>query len=184
MADDNMDPFGEHDKTDSHPDETCENIPSTPGGVIGGSTWKPEHEQETSFGGTSQKTEVLKEHIKVLHRMLFEETGQTTDTFHFDDFELRDGKLYYIDKKASLMIKGGTLRSFGLLNLGFDIPVDGKVTARQAIMLNKAEEEMPSRSDVDKVDNIELQEITENMVRSTENLTVQFEGESSEDLPM
>ena len=51
-------------------------------------------------------------------------------------------------------------------------------------MLNKAEEEMPSMSDIAKVDNIELQEITENMTRSTENLVVQFEGESSENLPM
>ena len=52
-----IDPFGEHDKMDAQPD-TGETIPFTPGGVIEGrSTWEPE--QETSFGGTSQKTEVL-----------------------------------------------------------------------------------------------------------------------------
>ena len=46
MADVHIDPFGEHDKTDSHPDEG-ETIPLNPGG---GSTWEPEHEQETLFG--------------------------------------------------------------------------------------------------------------------------------------
>ena len=42
MADIDIDPFGEHDKTDTHPDETGENIPLTPGGVMGGSTWEPQ----------------------------------------------------------------------------------------------------------------------------------------------
>ena len=50
-------------------------------------------------------------------------------------------------------------------------------------MLNKAEEELPSTSDVLKADDIELQEITESAVRNTENLIEQLEGKSSEDLP-
>ena len=45
-----------------------------------------------------------------------------------------------------------------LRRLGFNIPV-GKLTARQAIMLNKAAEELPSESDITKADDIELQEI-------------------------
>ena len=48
----------------------------------------------------------------------------------------------------------------GLRNLGFDIP-RGKVTAWQAVMLNKASEELPSESDITSLDNIELQEIAE-----------------------
>ena len=32
MADIDINPFGDHDKTDSHPDETGENILLTPGG--------------------------------------------------------------------------------------------------------------------------------------------------------
>ena len=44
--------------------------------------------------------------------------------------------------------------------LGFNIPVD-KVTARQAVMLNKAAEELPSASDITKADDIELREIAE-----------------------
>ena len=35
MADIDIDPVGDHDKTDSQPDETSENIPVTPGGVMG-----------------------------------------------------------------------------------------------------------------------------------------------------
>ena len=48
----------------------------------------------------------------------------------------------------------------GLRNLGFDIP-RRKVTAQQAVMLNKATEELPSQSDITRVDDIELQEIAE-----------------------
>ena len=47
-----------------------------------------------------------------------------------------------------------------LRRLGFDIPV-GKLTAWQAVMLNKAAEELPSESDITKADDIELQKIAE-----------------------
>ena len=69
----------------------------------------------------------------------------------------------------------------GLRDSGFDIPIEGKVMAQQAIMLNRMERELPSMSDLAKVDDIELPEITENASRSTENLIEQLEGE---DLPM
>ena len=44
--------------------------------------------------------------------------------------------------------------------MGFNIPV-GKVTARQAVMLNKAAEELPSESAVTGADDMELQGIAE-----------------------
>ena len=110
MADVDIDPFGEHDKTDEHSVEG-ETIPSTPEGSIGGSIWEPE--QETSFGGTRQRTEVLKEHVKALYHVLSENLGQTPEAFHFEDFELRNGELYYRDKSTSLTIKGRKLSSFG-----------------------------------------------------------------------
>ena len=47
-----------------------------------------------------------------------------------------------------------------LCRLGFNIPV-GPITASQAIRLNKAAEELPSESDITKVDDIELQKIAE-----------------------
>ena len=62
MADIDIDPFGEHDKTDSHPDGTSENIPLPLVNPGGGSNWEPEHKQETSFGGRmSLRGEVLRE---------------------------------------------------------------------------------------------------------------------------
>ena len=51
MADVDINPFGKHDRTESRTDETGENIPLDPVTPGGGSTWEPECEQETSFGG-------------------------------------------------------------------------------------------------------------------------------------
>ena len=64
----------------------------------------------------------------------------------------------------------GKLKSVGMLadmlgktrlrRLGFNIPV-GKVTAQQAVMINKAAEELLSESDITGADDIELQEFAE-----------------------
>ena len=77
--------------------------------------------------------------------------------------------MYYRGKRKPLTTKG-VLKSVGMLadilgknrlhRLGFNIPV-GKLTAWQAVMLNKAAEELPSESDVTGADNIELQEVAE-----------------------
>ena len=72
MADVDINPFGEHDRTESRTDETGENIPLTP---VGGSTWEPEHEQETSFGGTSQRTKLMKGYARDLYKKLSENIG-------------------------------------------------------------------------------------------------------------
>ena len=66
----------------------------------------------------------------------------------------------------------------GLRNLGF---FEEKATAGQVTMLNKAQEELPFESDITKADDIELQEIVENALRSIENLNQQV---PTEDLPM
>ena len=43
MADIDINPFGNHDKTVVQPDKTGETIPLNPGGVMGGgATWEPE----------------------------------------------------------------------------------------------------------------------------------------------
>ena len=47
-----------------------------------------------------------------------------------------------------------------LRRLGFKLPV-GPITACQAVILNKAAEELPSKSDIAKVDDTELQKIAE-----------------------
>ena len=126
-------------------------------------------EQETSFGGESQKTKLMKDYVKDLYQKLSENIGETPEEFHYDYFKLKDGELYYRGKRKPLTTKGvlklvgmlvDILGKGGLRNLGFDI-LRGKVTARQAVMLNKAAEELPSESDITKVDDIELQEIAE-----------------------
>ena len=77
----------------------------------------------------------------------------------------------------------GKLKSVGVLadvlgknrlrRLDFNIPV-GKITAQQAVMLNKAAEELPSESDITGVDGIELQEIAEKALKSMEDLIFQI----------
>ena len=167
MADIDIDPFGEHESSTEEP--TGENIPLdlvTPGR----STWEPEHEQEMSFGGReSERTKLMKDYVKDLYKKLSENIGETPELFHYHYFKLEDGELYYRGKRKPLTTKG-MLKSVGMLadilgkgglrNLGFDIP-RGKVTARQAVMLNKAAEELPSESDITGADDIELQEIAE-----------------------
>ena len=169
MADIDIDPFGEHESRPEEP--TDENIPLdlvTP--VGGGSTWEPSREEKTSFGGReSQRTKVMKDYVKDLYKKISENIGETPEEFHYDYFKLKGGELYYRGKRKPLTTKG-VLKSVGMLadilgkgglhNLGFDIP-RGKVTAWQAVMLNKVGEELPSESDITGADDIELQEIAE-----------------------
>ena len=86
MADIDIDSFGEHESRPEEP--TGETIPLTP---VGGSTWEPEHEQETSFGGESQRNKLVKEHAKGLYRKLSENMNQTPEVFHFNNFEFING---------------------------------------------------------------------------------------------
>ena len=170
MADVDIDPFGEHGRTESRTDETGENIPFTPVGGGRSSTWEPDRgEQETSFGGESQRTSLMKDYVKDLYKNLSENVSETPEEFHYDYFKLEGGELYYIGKRKPLTTKD-VLKSVGMLadilgkgglrSLGFDIP-RSKLTARQAVTLNKTQEELPSESDITGADDIELQEIAE-----------------------
>ena len=115
MADLDIDPFGEHDRTESRTDETGENIPFTPGGGGRSSTWEPDRgEQETSFGGESQRTKLMKDYVRDLYKKLSENIGETPELFHYDYFKLEVGELYYIDKRKPLTTEG-KLKSVGML---------------------------------------------------------------------
>ena len=104
-----------------------------------------------------------------------------------------DARISGFTLKAGMSHEDGKLKTFGKLksipgknrlhNLGFDVP-GGKLTPQQSVTLNKAEEEMPSTSDIAKIDGTELREITESVSRSTENLIQQLDGESSDALQM
>ena len=166
MADIHIDPFGEHESRPDDHTETGENIPFSP---VGGGRSTSEPEQETSFGGESQRTKLMKNYVRDLYKKLSENIGETPELFHYDYFKLEDGELYYRGSRKPLTTEG-KLKSVGMLadilgknrlhRLGFNIPV-GRITARQAVMLNKAAEELPSESDITKADDIELQEIAE-----------------------
>ena len=101
MADIDIDPFGEHGPFgpevverphESRPEETGENVPLdmvTPGRS---STWEPDRgEQETSFGGESQRTSLMKDYVKDLYKKLSENINETPELFHYDYFKLEGG---------------------------------------------------------------------------------------------
>ena len=166
MADIDIDPFGEHKSRPEGPtDEHIFLDPVTPGRS---SIWEPDQgEQETSFRGESQRTKLMKDYVRDLYKKISENIDETPELFHYDYFKLKGRELYYMGSRKPLTTEG-KLKSVGMLadilgknrlrRLGFNIPV-GRITAQQAIMLNKAEEELPSESDITGVDDIELQEI-------------------------
>ena len=166
MADIDIDPFGEHE---SRPEEsTDERIPLDPV-TPGRSTWGPTPEQETSSGGEFQRTKLMKDYVKNLYKKLSENIDETPGLFHYDYFKLEGGELYYISNRKPLMTEeklksvetlADILGKNRLCRLGFNIPVD-RIAARQAVMLNKAAEALPSESDITGADDIELQEIAE-----------------------
>ena len=92
MEDINIDPFGEHEWRREEP--TDENIPLdsvTPGG---GSTWEPEREQETSFGGRESQRTKPKDYVKDLYKKLSENIDETPELFHYGYFKVEGGELY------------------------------------------------------------------------------------------
>ena len=106
----------------------------------------------------------MKDYFKDLYKKLSENIGETPELFNYDYFKLGDGELYYRGSRKPLTTEG-KLKSVGMLvdilgknrlrRLDFNIPV-GRITARQAVMLNKAAEELPSESDITGADDIEL----------------------------
>ena len=111
----------------------------------------------------------MKDFVKDLHKNVSENICETPELCHYDYFKLDGGELYYIGNRKPLTTEE-KLKSVGMLadtlgrnrlrRLGFNIPV-GRITAWQAVMLNKAAEELPTESDITGVDDIELQEIEE-----------------------
>ena len=107
--------------------------------------------------------------VRDLYKKLSENVGETPELFHYDYFKLEGRELHYIDSRKPLTTEG-KLKSVGMLadilgknrlrRLGFNIPV-GRITAWQAVMLNKAAEKLPSESDITGADDIALQKIAE-----------------------
>ena len=205
MADVDIGPLGEYDKTEEPTDENIPLDPVTPGGrstwdprgvPCPVSPWEPTHEQETSFGGKSFETlkyEALESFVKSLYRRISGNDDEAPGTINFHNFDLRNGQLYYKDNVNPLTTKKQTLRAVGVLadrlgkeglrDLGFDVPV-GCITAHQFMASYRVGSQLPSTSDITRADDIELQEIVEKASRSMENLNQQVQEEPTEDLPM
>ena len=183
MADIDIDSFGEHDRTESRTDK---NIPLT---LVGGrSTWEPEHERETSFGGTSctSCTSVL--HKEYLVGEIYELIGNKMHERlepNLSLFELgKDGRLYY--KGKPLMNRNGELKTVGVIadtlgirglrEMGYNI-TKTNLKPRHVLDLLEKQTKLPSSSDIAKVDVIELEEI----VKSMEDLISQINNQSQKD---
>ena len=114
MADIDIDPFGEHDRTESRTDEPMdEHIPLIPG--EGGSTWEPERgEQETSFGGTSRTSVLHKEYlVGEIYELIGNKIHQKLEP-NLCLFKLgKDDGLYYRGKP--LTNRNGDLKMIGVI---------------------------------------------------------------------
>ena len=182
MADVDIDSFGKHE---SRPDETGgESIPLTP---VGRSAWEPEREQVTSFGGLSGARARLnagfvEDKVNGLYEISSEHFPKNQNVIYYDDFESIRGELYFKGRDEPLTRKGHLkpykclIRILGknrIYSLDFDIS-EWPLSRKQAVALKKTQEELPSASDITKVDDIELQEIAEKALKSTEDIISQI----------
>ena len=179
MADVDIDPFGEHDRTESRTDEPMdEHIPLIPGGR---STWEPgqsrasaEREQETSFGGTSRTSVLHKEYlVGEIYKLIGNKTRQRLEP-NLSLFKLgEDGRLYYKGKpltnrngeQETIGVIADTLGIRGLREMGYNI-TKTNLKSRFVLDLLKKQAELPSMSEIAKADTVELEEIA----KSTEDL--------------
>ena len=106
-----------------------------------------------------------------------------------DMFKLgEDGRLYYREKR--LMNRNGELKTIGVIadntlgirglrEMGFIIHKTN-LKPRHVLDLLEKRIELPSMSDITKVDDLELQKIMENITKSTENLISQMKHNQSQ----
>ena len=113
MADVDIDPFGEHNKTEEPTDENIPLDPVTPGRG-GVQTWEPTREQETSFGGRSHMSILHKEYlVGKIYELIGNKTHQRLEP-NLSLFILgEDGRLYY--KGKPLMNRNGELKMIGVI---------------------------------------------------------------------
>ena len=117
MADVDIDPFGGivHPASREHksiPEEPMgENIPLIPE-EGGGSTWEPEHEQETSFrGGLTQERRVTNSYVDTLCKELSKHYSQNYDATHYDNFRCKGKWLHFRGRDEPLTNEDGKLKT-------------------------------------------------------------------------
>ena len=124
----------------------------------------------------------VEDKVNGLYEILSEHFTKNQEVIYHDDFESIHGELYLKGRDEPLTRKGHLkpnkflIRISGknrIYNLGFNIS-EWPLSRKQAVALNKAQEELPSASDIAKVNDIELQETAEKALKSTENLIFQI----------
>ena len=112
MADTDIDPIGEHNRTEEPTDEHIPLDLVTP--VGGGSTWEPMREQETSFGGRSRISILHKEYpVGEIYELIGSKMHQRLEP-NLSLFVLdKDGRLYY--KGKPLMNRNQELKTIGVI---------------------------------------------------------------------
>ena len=124
----------------------------------------------------------VEDKVNGLYEILSEHFTKNQNVIYYNDFESMRRGLYFKGRDEPFMRKGrlkpykSLIRILGknrIYNLGFDVS-QWPLSRKQAVALNKAQEELPSASDVDKGNDIELQEIAENALKSTEDLIFQI----------
>ena len=164
MADIDIDPFGEHDRTESRTKEPMgENIPLTP--VGGRSTWEPERKRETSFGGASRTSVLHKEYlVGEIYELIGNKTHQRLEP-NLSLFKLgEDERLYH--KGKPLTNRNGELKTIGIIadtlgirglrEMGYNISKTN-LKPRFVLDLMEKQAELPSSSEIAKADTIELE---------------------------
>ena len=126
MADVDINPFGDHNKTDAQPDESGETIPLIPGGVRGGATWESECKRETLFGGKLKELDSRKHRFKgcIESYLKAYAKSQKHSISAISNSEM--GNCTRKAKSMSLTIRGGELRLVGAI-----IDILGKVRLRE-----------------------------------------------------
>ena len=94
----------------------------------------------------------MKDYVKDLYIKLSENIDETPELFHYDYFKLEGGELHYIGNRKPLMTDG-KLKSVVML-----ADILGKNRLHR-LGFYIAAEELPSESDITRIDDIELQEI-------------------------
>ena len=110
--------------------------------------------------------------------------SRTSNAIHYDNLEHKGTNLYFIGRNEPLTDQYGHFRKITVLknilgknrldSLGYDRTIWPKSKNVEAI--KKALEEMPSASDIDRADDIELQEIVRDTTRRIESLNQQLEA--------
>ena len=114
---------------------------------------------------------------------------QNPEVTHTDLLEIRDGELYNRDNSNLLTINGrlrpigsiaDTSAEKGLHNLGFDISKN-KLSAQQATMLNKIEEELPLTCKITASD-VEFKNLTDMLTTNVQEMIHMERDTQTDDL--